>query len=448
LDCSSRFDAGSAGNPPKSSDFIIMTYRHYCAASFAALVLIPSLGSAVDWPQYRGPQGDGISTENLNLKAFPSSGPNVVWKVPMRNGFSSFAVSGNRVYTQVNQDVNGSAREVVLALDAANGQEVWFTDIGSGKYDGGGDSGAEDNRGGDGPRSTPTVNSGMVYAFNQHLMLYCLDASTGKTNWSKDLMKEHAGRNIGWKNAASVVIDGDLAFVGGGGPGQSLLALNKTTGQVVWKAQDELITHATPVVATIQGVRQVIFFMQSGLVSVNAQDGQALWKFPFRYNVSTASSPVVVGDVVYCSAGYGVGGGACRIAKTGDTLTATELYKISGDKKIPNHWSTPVVVDGYLYGMFGFKNFGKGPLKCVEVATGQIKWEQPGFGAGNVLAVNGQIVALSDKGVVVVIKATPEAYTEITRTQVITGKCWSTPALSDGRLYVRSTKEGACIDLR
>jgi outer membrane protein assembly factor BamB len=287
-----------------------------------------------------------------------------------------------------------------------------------------------------------------VYAFNQHLMVYCLDADTGRTNWSKDLMKEHAGRNIGWKNAASVVIDGDLALVGGGGPGESLLALNKTSGQVVWKAQDELITHATPVVATIQDVRQVIFFMQSGLVSVKAKDGQVLWKFPFRYNVSTASSPVVAGDVVYCSAGYGVGGGACKITKTGDTLTATELYKVGGDKKIANHWSTPVVVNGFLYGMFSFKDFGKGPLKCVELATGQVKWEQPGFGAGNVLAVNGQIVALSDKGVVVVVKATPEAYTEITRAQVITGKCWSTPALSEGRLYVRSTKEGACIDLR
>jgi outer membrane protein assembly factor BamB len=425
-----------------------MTYKHYCAVSFVASLLVPTLCLAADWPQYRGPRGDGISTENLSIKPFPPSGPKVLWKVPTRNGFSSFAVSGDRVYTQVNRDLDGSAREVVVALDAANGQEVWFADIGSGKYDGGGDTGAVDNKGGDGPRSTPTVNGDKVYVFNQYLVLYCLDASTGKTNWIKDLMKEYAGRNIGWKAAGSVVIDGDLAFVSGGGSGESLLAFNKTSGQLVWKSQDEKTTHATPVVATIQGVRQVIFFMQSGLVSVNAQDGQLLWKFPFRYSVSTASSPVVAGDVVYCSAGYGIGGGACKIARTGDTFTATELYKISGDKKIANHWSTPVVLNGYLYGMFSFKDFGKGPLKCVELATGQIKWEQPGFGPGNVVLVNGQIVALSDKGVLVVVKATPEAYTEITRAQVITGKCWSTPALSDGRLYVRSTKEGACIELR
>ena len=425
-----------------------MIHKHSIAASLAATVLIPTLGLAADWPQYRGPQGDGLSTENLTIKAFPATGAKVLWKVPTRNGFSSFAVSGNRVYTQVNRDVDGAPREVVVALDAANGQEVWFADIGSGKYDGGGDSGAEDNKGGDGPRSTPTVNGDRVYAFNQHLVLTCLEAATGKVSWTKDLMKEHAGRNIGWKNATSVVIDGDLAFVAGGGPGESMLALNKATGQVVWKSGDEKITHATPAIATILGVRQVVFFMQSGLVSVNAKNGAVLWKFPFRYSVSTASSPVVSGDVVYCSAGYGVGGGACKITKTGDSFTATELYKVAGDKKIANHWSTPVVVNGYLYGMFSFKDYTKGPLKCVEVATGQIKWEQPGFGAGNVLVVNGQIVALSDKGEVVVAKATPEAYTEITRAKIITGKCWTTPALSDGRLYVRSTKEGACVDLR
>jgi hypothetical protein len=143
-----------------------MTYKHYCAVSIAASVLVPTLCLAADWPQYRGLRGDGISTENLSIKPFPPSGPKVLWKVPTRNGFSSFAVSGDRAYTQVNRDLDGSAREVVVALDAANGQEVWFADAGSGKYDGGGDTGAEDNKGGNGPRSTPTVNGDKVYVFN------------------------------------------------------------------------------------------------------------------------------------------------------------------------------------------------------------------------------------------------------------------------------------------
>ena len=137
---------------------------------------------------------------------------------------------------------------------------------------------------------------------------------------------------------------------------------------------------------------------------------------------------------------------ACRIAKDGDKFTATELYKIPGDNNIANHWSTPVVRDGHLYGMFSFKKYAVGPMKCVEIATGKIKWEKPGFGAGNVILVNDKILALSDDGQLVVVEATPAAYKEIARAKVIEGKCWSTPALSNGRIYVRSTKEGACVD--
>ena len=423
-----------------------MTNKHILAATATlALVLHPNLLPAADWPQYRGPNQDGLSTEKAAL-TWPAAGPKVVWKTPTKNGFSSFAVSGGKAYTQINRDVDGARRELLVALDANTGKELWFADIGSGKYDGGGDDGAPDNRGGDGPRSTPTVNGGKVYVSTQHLVVSCFDAASGKKLWSRDLMQDHAGRNIGWKNAASPIVDGELVFFAGGGPGQSLLALNKNSGEVVWKAHDEKITHATPVAATIQGVRQVIFFLQSGLLAVSPADGKALWRFPFRYNVSTASSPVVSGAIVYCSAGYSVGGGACKIAKNGDAFTATELYKIPGDKPIANHWSTPVAKDGYLYGMFSFKKYGVGPLKCVEVATGQVKWEQPGFGAGNVTLVGDKIIALSDKGELVTAEAAPGAYKEIARAKVLNGKCWSTPAFSDGRIYVRSTTEGACLE--
>jgi outer membrane protein assembly factor BamB len=281
----------------------------------------------------------------------------------------------------------------------------------------------------------------------QDLILHCLDGQTGKAVWTKDLVKDHAGRNIPWKSAASPVIDGDLVFLGGGGPGQSLLAVHKKTGQVVWKGHDETITHSTPVVATILGERQVIFFVKSGLLSVSAKDGKALWRFPFDFRVSTAISPIVSGDIVYCSAGYDVAGGACKISRDGDQFTATELWKISGNRDVANHWSTPVCRDGYLYGMFSFKKFGTGPLKCVELATGKVKWEQSGFGAGNVILVNNQILALTDYGELVVVAATPEAYKELARAKVIAGKCWSTPALSEGRIFVRSTQEGACLDV-
>ncbi|MBI5388120.1 MAG: PQQ-binding-like beta-propeller repeat protein [Verrucomicrobia bacterium] len=418
---------------------------------FAALVAGSFAGFAVhlhaaDWPQYRGPNQDGISPESISAK-WPASGPNVVWKSPTRNGFSSFAVSDGKAFTQVLHEGDGGLREVVVALDAGTGKELWFGDVGPGKYDSGGDSGAPDNKGGDGPRSTPTVSAGKVYTYNQHLLLNCFDAQTGKLVWKKDVAKDHAGRNIGWKSAMSPVVDGDLIFVAGGGVGRSFLALNKSTGDVVWKSGDEKMTHATPVVATIHGVRQIIFFMQSGLVSVATKDGKGLWKFPFPYKVSTAASPVVAGDIVYCSAGYGVGGGACRIVKSSDGFAAQELWKIAGDAKVANHWSTPVVKDGHLYGNFSFKKYAVGPLKCVELASGEVKWEQPGFGAGNVLLAGNCVVALTDDGQVVLVEAKPAAYKELARAKAVEGKCWSTPALSNGRLYVRSTKEGACLDV-
>ena len=416
-----------------------MRFLRLQSALFLSSLLATTVLFAAEWPQYRGPQQSGISTETINLP-WKGDGPKVLWKTPTNTGFSSFTVAGGKAFTQVVREIGGEPREVCLALDAATGKELWVADIGLGKgYSGGGD--------GDGPRSTPTIVDGRVYLISPTIEVFCVDAETGKKVWSYDVLKEHNGKSIGWRSAASAVIDGDLLFVGGGGAGQSLLALNKDTGKVVWKTQDETITHATPVVATILGQRQVIFFLKKGLLSVSTSDGKALWNFPFKFNVSTAISPVVSGDIVYCSAGYGVGGGACRIVKTGDGFEAKELWKIAGDKLVANHWSTPICKDGHLYGMFCFKKFKTGPLKCVELATGNVVWEQPGFGQGNVTLVGDKLLALNDQGELVVVEATPSAYKEVGRTKAVGGKCWSTPAISDGKIYIRSTTEGTCLDV-
>lgn len=399
---------------------------------------------ASDWAQYRGPTHDGISTEAIKLP-WPAGGPKILWTAPTPNGFSSFAVGDGGAFTQVGREINGTQREVCIALNAATGKEVWAVDIGESKYQGGGDSGAKNNKGGDGPRSTPVISDGKIYVLSSDLVLYDLDFKTGKEVWKKDLIQDFGGKNITWKNAASPVIEGDLLYVAAGGSGESFIAFNKKTGEPVWKSGTEKITQATPAFGTILGVKQVIFFVQSGLVSVDPETGKELWKFPFKYSTSTAASPVICGDIVYCSAGYNVGSAACKIAKTGDEFTATEMWRLSGNKPVANHWSTPVYKDGYLYGMFSFKEYGTGPLKCVEVATGKVVWEKAGFGAGQVILAGEKLIALADDGQVVVVGATPTGYTEISRVQAVTGKCWSTPALSDGRLYVRSTKEGACL---
>jgi len=401
---------------------------------------------AGNWPQYRGPAGDGISSEKI-AASWPEGGPKRLWTTATPAGFSSLSSADGRVFTIVARDRNSAPSEVCVALDANSGKELWATPTGVAKYRGGGDSGAEGNAGGDGPRSTPTVSGSRVFVYSANLVLSCLEAATGKVLWTKDIIAQFDGKNIGWESAMSPAVDGDLVFVAGGGLGQAMLAFHQSTGEVAWKSGDDNMTHATPVLANILGQKQLIYLMQSGLVVVDPASGKTLWKFPFPYRTSTGCSPVVYGDVVFCTAGYGIGGAACRVSRTASGFEAAELWRIKGDNQVASLWSTPVCKDGYLYGMISFKKFGRGPLKCVDLKTGEVKWEQPGFGAGNVILAGEQLIALADDGEVVVIEASPQGYQELARTKAVTGKCWSSPALSDGHLYVRSTKEAACFDL-
>ena len=415
-------------------------------AALATLIVSTLSVHALDWPQYRGTAGDGRTAEKI-VKPWPATGPKVLWKTPAVGGFSSFSVAGGRAFTLVLRDIDGASQETLLALDANTGRELWIAPLGSVKFDGGGDSGASDNKGGDGPRSTPTSDGAHVFTLSSKLVLQSFDAAAGKVAWTKDLVAEHAGRNIQWQNAASPLLEGGLLYVAGGGPGESLLAIDAKDGKVAWKAFDEKMTHATPVPATILGQRQVIFFLQSGLLAVEPKTGRELWRYNFNYSTSTAASPVVVGDIVYCSAGYGVGAGAARITKSGDVFTATEVYRMRGNKPLANHWSTPVAKDGHLYGLFQFKEYGSGPMKCIDIANGTVKWEQPGFGPGQVILAGDQVIALSDAGELVLIDAKPDAYKELARADVLDGKCWSTPILANGRIFARSTKEAVCLDV-
>jgi outer membrane protein assembly factor BamB len=416
-------------------------------ASLLPLALSIATGSlcAEEWPQYRGPQTNGTTQEKI-APAWGPGGPKQLWKVPSDGGFSSFAVGGGRVFTLALKESEGAKQESIIALDSATGKELWFSPLNFPKYDGGGDAGTDSNKGGDGPRSTPTVSGDRVYALSSQLALNCYETATGKVIWTRDLLKEHSGRNIQWQNAASPLLEQGMLFVAGGGPGESLLAIDAKTGAVVWKAFDEKMTHATPVVATILGERQVIFFLQSGLLAVEPNTGRELWRYGFDYKISTAASPVVEGDVVYCSAGYGVGAGAVRINRKGDRFEAVEIYRARGNKPLANHWSTPVAAGGHLYGMFQFKEYGQGPLKCVEMATGNVKWEQPGFGPGHVILASNKVLALSDAGDLVLIDAVATGYKELARAHVLEGKCWTTPVVAGGKIYARSTREAVCLE--
>jgi outer membrane protein assembly factor BamB len=419
---------------------VALVANHVLHAAGPAVASTKS-AAAADWPAFRGP-------DNGNAPALPVKDASKIqlknlWKVPTPTGFGSFAVSGTQAFTIVTKEAEGNSGETLVALDITNGKEQWAKSLAIiAKYDNGGNSGG----GGDGPRSTPAVSDGKVYVIDSNLVVHCFDAKDGKIVWKRDLVKENGGKVIQWQNAASPVIDGGLVLLCGGGPGQSLLGLDKNTGAVKWKGEDETLTHATPILADILGVHQCIFFTHSGLVSVEPQTGKELWRAAFPWNTSTAASPVVYEDIVYCSAGYKVGGGAFKIAKSGDKFTATELWR--REKECINHWSTPVVKDGYLYGMFSFKEYGKGPLCCVDIKTGKDMWKQAGFGAGQVILSGDVVIAMTDGGEVVFVHTNSASYEELKREKLVTGKVWSYPVLAYNHLFVRSTVEGGCWEIK
>jgi outer membrane protein assembly factor BamB len=405
--------------------------------------------SAADWPQYLGPTRNCISSEKIATK-FAPSGPRKLWQHETPGGFSSFAITDGIAATITLREIEGAPQEICLALEAKTGKELWAMSLGVANYlekgNGGANSGKSTNRGGDGPRSTPAISNGRVFATSGNLGLFCFEAKTGKLIWKHDLIKEFSGKNIQWNNAASPVIDGGLVFMAGGSEGQALFAFDQKTGKVAWKTGTETITHSSPTVATILGTRQVIFFVRSGLVSVDTKTSKTLWKQPFKFNVSTAMTPLVAGDIVYCSAGYQVGSAAWRVSKSSGAFKLTQLW-MQPASVINNHWSTPTYKDGFFYGLFGFKEFGTCPLKCVEVATGKVRWSQEGFGPGGVALAGDTLIVLGDAGQIVLAKAQPSGYRELSQWQAVSGKCWNAPALADGRLYVRSTKEAACFDI-
>lgn len=403
-----------------------------------------AIARSEEWTQYRGLMGDGKSSEQLGTVNW-EQGPNILWKADTPLGFSSFSVADKRAFTLVARpDSAGELVETCIALDANSGDEIWSVPLGPAEYGhDGGNAGTGDNRGGDGPRSTPSTDGKNVFVYDSHLGLYCFDALNGQQVWKQDIAEDFSGRNISWLNATSPLVVEDVIYVAGGGEGQTFLAFDKNTGENLWKSGDAMLTHATPAYSKVNGADQLVFFMQSGLVGIEPRNGTELWRTDFEFRVSSAASPLIDDSLVYCSAGYSVGAGLFSIAKD-NSVEQQWLQK----NKLMNHWSTPVLHQGHLYGIFEFKKYGRAPLQCVELATGEIKWSQRGFGPGNCILVGESLVVLSDAGEVVIVDAKPDSYRETARAKVVDGKCWSTPAFSNGKIYVRSTQEAACVLVR
>lgn len=423
-----------------------MTVMKYSSLSILPLILILS-AQAKDWPQYHGINSNRTTEEKIPNTDWDSKEPKKLWSAMTPTGFSSMILADGAAYTNISEEIDGIPSEVCISFDANTGETRWKANLDLWRVDnGGGNAGTRDNKGGDGPRTTPSYSDGKVYAYTSDMRLICLSAKDGEEVWSVEVIKSHKGRNIRWENASAPLIEGDLVIVQGGGPGQSFLAFDKSNGKIKWKSGDHLMTHATPIASDINQQRQILFFTQKGIVSINPKNGKELWMHKFPYKVSTAASAVVEDNIVYFAAGYGVGSTAIEIAADNSTK---ELWFLEGNKPVTNHWSTPLVKDGYLYGMFGFKEYGDGPLKCVELKTGKVMWEKSGYGPAGVCLAGDVLVCLGDRGQVSLVEATPKEYNELSRMdRLVKGKCWSSPIFADGKILIRSTEEAACLNLK
>jgi outer membrane protein assembly factor BamB len=410
---------------------------------------------ASDWPHFRGPTHNGISTDRIRTN-WTGAATNPLWRVTMTNSLTSLAVSGGKVFTQSRRDVDGFDKDVCVALSATNGTELWATPVDDAYYPNGG-VGYDD-----GPRTTPTVADGSVFVLTSYLKLYRLNAITGAIIWQKDLPALYGSVAPDWQNAASPLVDNGLVYLNGGAnEGTSplaLMAFRVSDGALAWRAHDEGIpTYASPTLATIHGIRQVIFATLRGLISINPANGDLFWRAdypPFEHPKMLAVSPVVWEDIIFITGSlvYGLESVAYQASFSNNVWSITPLWSTSATAA---HWMTPVCHNGFLYGPFGIFQFDSvnARLTCLDIRTGAVRWTAPSFGRGQTLLVGNELVCVTERGDLVLVKANPTAYTELGRFQAIpnfypdTNKCWNMPAIADGKVYVRSTALVAAFDL-
>ncbi len=371
--------------------------------------------SAANWPQWRGPNRDGISNETGLLKQWPAEGPPLVWKASgAGGGYSSFSVANGKLYTM---GLRGD-REFVIAFDVATGKEAWSTAHG----------GAFRNDRGDGPRGTPTVDGDRVYALGGDGDLSALDARSGKLIWSKNVLKEFGGSNITWGISESPLVLGNKVLVNAGGPGASIVALNKANGAMIWKSQSDKAGYSSAIPLELNGTTQVVFFTGQRAVGLDAKDGRLLWEYGKPSNrVANIATPIARANRVFISSDYGTGGGVVEI---GADNSAKEIW-FTQDMR--NHHSSSVLIGDYLYG------FSSAILTAMRFDTGEIAWRDRSVGKGSLVFADGNLYCFSEKGVVGLVEATPTGYKEKGRFQIQQGSLptWTHPVVVGGRLYIR-----------
>ena len=406
----------------------------------AFILTFAAAATAADFPQWRGPKRDGISPEKGLLKQWPEGGPKLLWQAKgAGGGYSTPAVAGERLYLMGNR---GMDEEFVQARSVADGKEAWTVRVGK--------VGNPDQRPAyPGSRSTPTVDGDALYALGSDGDLVCLESASGKERWRKSLRKDFGGQPGTWAYSESPLVDGDVVVVTPGGAEATLVALNKKTGEVVWKSAvpgGDKAAYASIIVVDVGGVKQYVQFVEKGLVGVDAKTGKFLWRYEKTAQGSPANMPTPVArdGFVYSATNRG-GGGLVKLTTAGDAVKAEEVYF---DKKLPTAIGGAVLVGDHLYGVAG------NALMCAEFATGKEKWSERGIGAGSVLFADGHLYVHGENGDVALVEATAEAYREKGRFTPPdqpnrgTSKAWAYPVVANGKLYLRDLDSVWCYDVR
>ena len=400
--------------------------------SLTLTILFSTSVVAGDWEQWRGPKRDAKSTETGLLDHWSEDGPPLAWKVDgLGGGYSSVAIANGKIFTLGDlEDGN-----YLIALSEADGSLAWKRRIG--------------NSGGHpkypGPRSTPTIDGGFVFALNQHADLVCMDASNGQELWSVNLVEDFGGQMMsGWKYSESPLVDGDRVICTPGGSRGTLLALDRSHGEKIWQtsAWTDDAAYSSVIVATIDGVRQYIQLTGESLAGIEPDTGKILWRADRPGKTAVVATPVVAGNVVFVTSSYDVGCNAFRVSKNGEQWKAEELY---ANRDIANHHGGVVLVDGHVYGSSG------GTFRCLELTSGELKYTARSVGKGATIYAEGHLYLRSETGPVALIEATPSAYREVSRFDQpdrSSDRAWPHPVIANGKLYLRDQDILLCYDIR
>lgn len=404
--------------------------------TIAALSMASMTAAAADWPQFLGPDRDGISLETNFAPSWPAEGPPVRWKKDVGQGFSGPVVArGKLILFHRKKD-----EEILDCLDAKTGADIWHFSHPTHYQD---DFGFDE-----GPRSTPAIADGRVYAMGAEGFAQCVDFQTGRELWHFDCKEKLDCPKGFFGMDCSPLVEGGLVILNvGGRGGAGIIALDKNTGQLRWKHGDAEAGYSSPIAATVEGKRIGFIFTRAGLTALNLETGAGYFDFPWRSREEAsvnAATPVVSGNSVFLTACYGTGAVLLRVSD------GTPKTVWSGDDSLSCHYATPVLSSGYLYGIHGRTDPGmaaRPSLRCVELVTGKVCWSQDDFGAATVTLAGGRLFILTESGELVMAPVNPKEFRPTARAQVFPSGMRAFPALADGCLYARAKNKIFCVDL-